>query len=105
MLTSKEVLQLVAALRVCGDAAEKVGMKVAVEPLCYNETNVINSVAEGLEFCKEVSHPAVACLADFYHVFKVGESFDNVANAGDMLIHTHLARLNDDRRIPTAEDI
>ena len=62
------MVQLVAVLRVCGDAAEKHGMKVAVEPLRAKETNVINTVAEGLELCKKAAHPAVGCLADFFHV-------------------------------------
>ena len=98
------MVQLVAVLRVCGDAAEKHGMKVAVEPLRAKETNVINTVAEGLELCKKAAHPAVGCLADFFHVYAGGEGYESIKNAGEMLIHTHLARARDDRRIPTSED-
>lgn len=98
-------LQLVAALRVCGDAAQKYGMTVAVEPLRPQETNVVNTVKEAVELCRQAAHPTVKCLADFFHVYMAGESLDDVAEAGDMLIHTHLARPQPDRNIPTAEDI
>lgn len=98
-------LQLIAALRVCGDAAQRHGMKVAVEPLRPQETNVINTVEEAVEMCKAAAHPAVKCLADFFHVHMSGEDLSHVAQAGDMLIHTHLARPQPDRNIPTAEDI
>ena len=98
-------LQLVAALRVCGDAAEKYGMMVAVEPLRPQETNVVNTVEEAVALCKLAAHPAVKCLADFFHVYMSGEALSHVTEAGDMLIHTHLARPQPDRNIPTAEDM
>lgn len=43
-------------------------------------------------------------MADFYHVFESGESLDAVENAGELLIHTHLARANDDRQMPRTEE-
>lgn len=92
-------------LAVCGEVASRYGMYVTVEPLNDKETNLINSVAEGLEVCRKANHPAARCLADFYHVFMSGETLDAIRGAGDMLGHVHLARANEDRAMPYAEDV
>lgn len=44
--------QFAEVLRICGAAAAKNGMKIAVEPLCREETNLINTVAEGEGVCR-----------------------------------------------------
>ena len=90
-------------LAVCGEVAKRHGMYVTVEPLNDKETNLINSVEEGLQVCRLANHPNVKCLADFYHVFMSGETLDAVRGAGDMLGHVHLARANEDRDMPYAE--
>ncbi|MBE6757443.1 MAG: sugar phosphate isomerase/epimerase [Ruminococcaceae bacterium] len=93
------------ALAVCGEAAARHGMTIVVEPLNDKETNLVNSVEEGLRVSRAANHPAVKCLADFYHVFMSGESLDAVRGAGEMLAHVHLARANEDRAMPYAEDV
>ncbi len=97
--------QFVDVLRVCGEEAGNVGMEIAIEPLQEKETNLINTVAEGLEYCARAGHEKVKCLVDFFHVFKSGETLDAVESSNGMLRHAHLARANADRRIPTIEDI
>jgi len=92
--------QFVTALRVCGDIAAACGIGIAIEPLRTGECNFVNTVAEGLELCARADHPAVGCLADFYHVFMNGESMDAVAHSNGRLIHTHIARANADRLYP-----
>ncbi len=92
-------------LAVCGEVASRYGMYVTVEPLNAKETNLINSVEEGLRVCEMANHPNVKCLVDFYHVFMSGETLDAVRGAKEMLGHVHLARANEDRAVPHAEDI
>jgi len=92
--------QFVQVLRLCGDICAEYGVKIAIEPLRTEETNFINTVADGLEMCKKANHPNVFVLADFYHVFMNGESLDTVRTCGDMLQHTHIARSNPDRLMP-----
>ncbi len=92
-------------LTMCGEAASRHGMYVVVEPLNDKETNLINSVEEGLQVCRVANHPHVKCLVDFYHAFMSGETLDAVRGAGDMLGHAHLARANEDRAMPYAEDV
>ncbi|MBQ6946982.1 MAG: sugar phosphate isomerase/epimerase [Clostridia bacterium] len=93
--------QLIQVLRQTGDIAQTYGITIALEPLREKETNLINTVAQGLALCRKVNHPAVKCLADFYHVLCSEESMDAIENAGEMLVHTHLACY--DRAIPSNE--
>jgi sugar phosphate isomerase/epimerase len=95
--------QFIKVLRICGDVAAHHGITVAIEPLQKKETNFINTVAEGLAICNKAAHPAVKCLADYYHVLASGEGFDAIETADGLLIHTHIATRN--RTMPaTAED-
>lgn len=91
--------------KICGDAAARHGMKIAIEPLNEDETDLINTVAEGLALCKDLNHPNVGLLVDFYHVFKTGETLDAIENAGDWLIHAHIARPDPSRRAPCESDL
>ena len=98
------VAQFKKVLCICSDVADKYGIQIALEPLNFSETNFINTVADGIDICRSVNQKNVKCLVDFYHVFMNGESLDAIMNSGDMIIHTHLARPNSDRRIPTVAD-
>lgn len=91
-------------MNMLGDEAAKVGMTVVVEPLNANETNTIITVAEGLELTKRVAHPNVRSLADFFHMFKNGETLEAVEQSGGLLAHVHIARASHDRGVPRAED-
>ena len=91
-------------LRVCGDAAQKHGMKVALEPLRYAETNFINTVNQGCNICKKTAHPAVGLLLDLFHFYSNGEEIESIIAAKDMIIHAHIARPDPDRKYPTAAD-
>ena len=91
-------------LRFCGDTAAKYGIKIVIEPLNRDETNFINTVQEGLDVCKYVGHGNVFCLADFFHMFKNGETLEAVENSNGLLKHVHIARNNADRAQPTLAD-
>ncbi|MBE6651602.1 MAG: sugar phosphate isomerase/epimerase [Ruminococcaceae bacterium] len=97
--------QFAETLKICGEEAGNVGMEIVIEPLQSIETNLINTVEEGLEFAKRVNHEKVSCLVDFFHVFKSGESLDAIENSCGNIRHVHLARANQDRRIPDINDI
>lgn len=96
--------QLREVLRLLGDVAQRHGMEIAIEPLNREETNQVITVADGLRLCREVAHPAVGVLADYFHIFKSGESFDAIREAGPLLKHVHFVRPAADRGCPHAED-
>lgn len=92
--------QFLKVLDICGTIAAENGMAVAIEPLNANETNLINTVAEGKDFAARCGNAHVGCLADFFHVFMSGEDLSAVEDTAQPLLHVHLARANADRRMP-----
>ena len=97
--------QFAKVLGIAGDIAAEYGITIVVEPLQADETNLINTVEQGIEIVKEVNKSNVKALADFYHVYRSGETLDAIRNNDGWLAHLHLARANDDRAMPYEEDI
>jgi D-psicose/D-tagatose/L-ribulose 3-epimerase len=64
---------------------------VAVEPLRQQETNIINSAAEGLELVKAVDDPNFRLMIDFYHLASEQEDATVVLKAREYLVHLHVA--------------
>lgn len=90
--------QFVALLRRLGPVAEANGIVIAVEPLNRDETNFINTVAEGAAIVREAGHPNVRLLADIYHMLRENEGPDALVAAGPLLRHVHVAER--ERRTP-----
>jgi sugar phosphate isomerase/epimerase len=59
---------LVDALRELGEHGERVGAKVFLEPLNRFEDYLINTLADAVDVVKEVDSPAVAVIADTFHM-------------------------------------
>lgn len=83
--------QLAGVLRRIGEEAAQYGITVVVEPLNSKETNIVNSVHEGLQIVKTVNHSNVKLLADFYHMREERESMDTITTSGGFLKHLHIA--------------
>ncbi|MBN1457467.1 MAG: sugar phosphate isomerase/epimerase [Sedimentisphaerales bacterium] len=83
--------QFVALLKKMGPIAEKYDITVCVEPLNKNESNIINSVAEGLDVVKQADHPNIQLLADVYHMAVEDEPAENIIKAGKHIRHVHVA--------------
>ena len=101
-LVDKEgsLAELARILRRAGERAADAGVRVALEPLNRFEGDLLNNVAEGLVFLKELNHPAVGLLVDSFHV-NIEESswtepFRQAMLAGK-LFHVHLG---DNNRLP-----
>jgi len=87
--------------RMVGDKAGDI--TIVVEPLNLTETNTINSIAEGIAFVKNVNHPNVALLADFYHMRMENENMNELLKTEKLIKHTHIAK-NIDRTFPLSVD-
>jgi sugar phosphate isomerase/epimerase len=83
--------QLIIFGRMVAPLAEWHGINIAVEPLNRGETNVLNSVAEGLQYVKDVNHPSFRLLVDGYHWAKENEPTADIVAAGPWLEHAHIA--------------
>jgi len=64
---------------------------IAIEPLRRQETNIINSAAEGLRLVESVNHPNFQLMIDFYHLASEGEDPAIVVQAREHLRHLHMA--------------
>jgi sugar phosphate isomerase/epimerase len=95
--------QLVDFGRRAASLARQRGITIAVEPLRRQETNVINSAAEGLKLVEAVGDGAFQLMVDFYHLASEHESPEIVMQARDHLRHVHVANPNG-RVFPLAWD-
>ena len=86
------------------DEAKQYGIKIIIEPLNAEETDVVQTVADGLKAVADSKRDNVVTLADFYHVFRTGETLDAIENNGGALQHLHIARANMDRKYPHTDE-
>jgi D-psicose/D-tagatose/L-ribulose 3-epimerase len=86
--------QLVDFAKRIAPEAKKRKIVVAVEPLRRQETNIINSAAEGLAWVKAVGHPNFQLMVDFYHLASEKEDPAILVTASKELRHIHIANPN-----------
>jgi D-psicose/D-tagatose/L-ribulose 3-epimerase len=67
------------------------GLTIAIEPLRREETNIINSAAEGLELIKAIDDPNFQLMVDFYHLASEKEDPEIVVRAREHIRHLHMA--------------
>jgi sugar phosphate isomerase/epimerase len=85
------------ALTWCADALTGVGATLVIEPLNTKESNLVNSVADGVRLARQLNRVEVRGLADFYHMDEEHEPLATLSEQGDWVRHIHLAdtgRLN-----------
>lgn len=85
--------QFIQFCRDLGDRIKDGQVTVLLEPLNSQETNLLNTVAEGIEYVDAIGRPRIQLLADFYHMMKQGEGPDSIRRAGARLRHCHIAEL------------
>ena len=93
--------QIVTALQFAADEAHRKGIVIAIEPLNRQESNIVNSVAEGLALMQRVKRDKVQILADYYHMALESEDLSILRQAGPALRHVHFARV-EGRTFPQA---
>jgi sugar phosphate isomerase/epimerase len=86
--------QILDFLRMSASLAEQAGVTIVVEPLNRRECNIINTVAEAIQYVLAVDHARVACLVDTYHLWLQEEPVDHVRQAGAAIRHVHVADKN-----------
>ena len=89
--------------RLLSDVAKPYGQTVVVEPLSYNEVNIVNTADEGAEYCRVVNRDNFKLLVDFYHFDNNGEDWASLERNKDLLYHTHIASAKK-RTLPDGEE-
>lgn len=84
------------------DEASKYGQRVAVEPLAYRETNILNTVEEGIYYIKNVNRKNFKCMVDFFHFDYNNDNYGDIEKHADDIIHVHFASQGA-RGIPVTE--
>jgi len=83
--------QIRAFLSRAGDIAKANQMTIAIEPLRRQESNIINTAAEALQLVRDVNHPHVKMIVDYYHMRMEQEDPQIVRQAREHIVHLHFA--------------
>lgn len=75
--------------------AQNHGVELVLEPLRYEETNILNTVTEAGKFVAGIDRPYVRLLADFYHMACNNESPQDMLPWSSLLTHVHVAERRD----------
>lgn len=84
--------QVVDLLRAIDPIVETQGITVAIEPLNRIESNLVNTVEDGLRLAREVDRGHIRLLVDYYHFRVSYEPVDVLREAGEFFQHIHFAR-------------
>jgi sugar phosphate isomerase/epimerase len=66
---------LAEGLSLVADRAQSRGVKILLEALGHDQTDVINSLAEAVEILRKVDHPAIQTMFDFHNTLDETEPF------------------------------
>jgi sugar phosphate isomerase/epimerase len=86
--------QIKTFLGMAGELAKSRKIVIAIEPLRKQESNIINSGAEALRLVREVNHPNVKMIIDYYHLRQENEDPEILVQARDAIVHLHFANPN-----------
>jgi D-psicose/D-tagatose/L-ribulose 3-epimerase len=83
--------QLVELLRLIDRWVRTKGMTVVIEPLNKEESNIINTVEEGLQLVKAIDRENIRLLVDYFHLVMEKENPEIILEAGSYIKHIHFA--------------
>jgi len=80
------------ALQELGDHAVKAGTRILLEPLNRDECYFLRTLADAASICKDLEHPGVAMMGDFWHMtWEETSDLGAILSGGDYLKHIHMA--------------
>jgi D-psicose/D-tagatose/L-ribulose 3-epimerase len=83
--------QIQSFLQMAGGIARRHGMMMAIEPLRRQESNILNTGEEALRMVRDVNHPNVKMIIDYYHLRAESESPQIIWTARQQIVHFHFA--------------
>lgn len=91
-------------LKMLADYAEKLDVKMAIEPLNRYETDFINTCEQGMKMVNQVNSDALMLHLDTYHMnIEEKDPYQAILNAGSKLGHFHAC--GSDRGTPGGDQI
>lgn len=84
-------------LRLISDTLDqlKLPIRIAIEPICRRESNILLTYTEGCDMAEKVNRPNIECLVDFYHFEVEHEQLEDLRRG--VLRHVHIS--NPDGRV------
>lgn len=70
--------------------ARKNGVTIVIEPLNRNETNMLLSTKEAMEYIRELELPNLKLLVDLFHFCFEGEPLERIYEYGPYIKHVHI---------------
>jgi sugar phosphate isomerase/epimerase len=91
----RSMTYLVEAVRHCAAVAVETGVRFALEPLNRYETDLVHTVAEGLDLIERVGAANFGLLLDTFHM-NIEEAVieESIRMCGDRIFHFHVADSN-----------
>lgn len=75
-----------------GEHARKAGTRILLEPLNRDECYFLRTLADAASICRDVNHPGIAMMGDFWHMtWEETSDYGAFISAGEYLHHVHLA--------------
>jgi sugar phosphate isomerase/epimerase len=92
---AQSMAYLVEALQECASVAAETGVRFALEPLNRYETDLIHTVADGLDLVEQVGADNFGLLLDTFHMnIEEPEIESSIRACGDRIFHFHVADSN-----------
>jgi len=86
---------LVESLQKCAQIASEQGVRFALEPLNRYETDLIHTVADGLDLLKRIDTENIGLLLDTFHMnIEEPNIEESIRICGDRIFHFHVADSN-----------
>lgn len=85
--------QICIFLQKVGQIAADYGIVVTIEHNNHTETNMLNRFSDTAAMAREVDHPNIRLMCDYFHLRMEGEDPRGLLPFGNWLVHTHIARL------------
>lgn len=75
--------------------AEKRGVKILVEPLTSDQTNVVNTLEEAMQIVRRVDHPAIQTMFDFHNTADETQPLDElIREYYEHIYHVHVQEMD-----------
>lgn len=86
---------LVECLQECAETAFTSNVQMAIEPLNRYETDLVNTVSQGLELIREIGSPGVGVLLDTFHMnIEEADIIESIRQSSKKILHFHVADSN-----------
>lgn len=96
----------ISLLRMFADFAGEQGIEMILEPLGPDYSNYINTLPEALRVIRAAGAPNLYIMADLRHMYRAGESYENIVECAEFVHHIHVDYPNifPERPYPCGDD-